>query len=175
MLACRLPLTIGLASDCYSEQDAAEGLGFTELSWDNWSNEEEQPSSLYKIWDELTDEEEKAAEYLGYTQFIWDTQQPPAAQKFWSDLTEPEIIAATALGYTELNWDNMSGEEEQPPSNSKTWDLMTDEELTSLEVLGYTETNFGNWPMPLPDSMSTPWHELTTCGEILSLTHPSLQ
>lgn len=50
---------------CDSERDAAKALGFTKVSWDNWSGEEPQPASLEKRWDELTDEEREGAKKTG--------------------------------------------------------------------------------------------------------------
>ena len=88
-----LALTLALPSACNSEQAAVVALGFTQVSWDNMSGEEPQPSSwMYKFWDELTDNEKAAVTLLGYSQVSWDNDsgsepQPASAYKGWSELT----------------------------------------------------------------------------------------
>ena len=85
-------------SDCITEREAAQILGYTGATWDNMSGEEPQPASSDKFWAELTDEEKEAAGVLGYTRLIWDTQPPPAGSKYWADLTDDEKSAAEDLG-----------------------------------------------------------------------------
>ena len=165
-----------LSLECYSEQDAAKVLGFTQSTWDNLSGKEPQPFSLDKVWDELTNEERAGAEALGYIGLVWDTQPPRAARVSWSELSVTEQTAVKVLGYTELSWDNLSGIEVQPESGVKSWSEMTVQELTALEILGYTDTNWDNWPLPLPESAMKVWKDLSTdCGEIPPLTHPPLR
>ena len=71
------------------EQAAAKVLGYTQVSWDNISGEEKQPSSTEKYWDELTEQERAAAITLGYTRPMWDKDKklPPAMEKHWAELT----------------------------------------------------------------------------------------
>ena len=78
-------------SDCKSEQAAAGVLGFTQVSWDDLSGQELQPSSVDKYWTNLTDSERAAAVVLGYTQTTWDNEsgsepQPASADKQWFQL-----------------------------------------------------------------------------------------
>ena len=79
-------------SGCNSEQAAAEALGYTQVSWDNLSGKEKQPSSIDKHWSELTDKEKAAAVVLGYSATSWDDEsgsepQPASADKHWAELT----------------------------------------------------------------------------------------
>ena len=67
-------------------------LGYTQVSWDNLSGQEQQPWSSDKFWASLTDNEESAAVLLGYTQKAWDNesgseQQPHSSFKSWRELT----------------------------------------------------------------------------------------
>ena len=67
-------------------------LGYTRLSWDNFSGEEVQPLTSLKSWAMLTKNEKAAAKLLGYTKRSWDNtsgfeQQPASYSKFWDDLT----------------------------------------------------------------------------------------
>ena len=70
---------------CTDEQKAAGVLGYTQVSWDDESGKEPQPSSTDKGWVQLSDKERAAAVSLGYTQAIWD--QPAAVSKYWDGLT----------------------------------------------------------------------------------------
>ena len=78
--------------DCNSEQKAAVVLGYTEVSWDNLSGKEPQPTSFETYWAALTEQEKEAAVVLGYNSNIWDNEsgsepQPASANKHWSKLT----------------------------------------------------------------------------------------
>ena len=146
-------------------------LGFTEVTWDNCSGEEPQPAAVRKTWDELTDDERTAVEYLGFIKLSWDTRAPSSSTKTWAALTDDERTAATDFGYTETNWDNLSGEELQPPAANKYWSEMGVEEIVSLSVLGYTQTNWDNWPCEPPcepAAFTKQWRQLTSCGEYSS-------
>ena len=75
-----------------SEQVAAEVLGYTQVSWENLSGNEPQPSSHKKSWSELRHSERVAAVLLGYTGKVWDNEsgsepQPASADKQWSELS----------------------------------------------------------------------------------------
>ena len=48
-------------------QDAASKLGFTSDMWDN----DEWPSSTDKWWDDISDENKKALNTLGYSKYDW--------------------------------------------------------------------------------------------------------
>ena len=67
-------------------------MGYTQVSWNNTSRDEELPASIYKYWANLTESEQTAAELLGYTATIWDNDsgsepQPASASKLWHELT----------------------------------------------------------------------------------------
>jgi len=56
-------------------------------------------------WGELTNENKKAAENLGYTTNLWSSGKPPPVYSLsWENLAEQERAAATTLGYRESNW-----------------------------------------------------------------------
>ena len=80
------------ATDCNSEQAAAKSLGYTQITWDDASGQENEPSSVDKAWNKLTTEEKSAAVDLGFTGKTWDNEsgkekQPASENKHWSDLT----------------------------------------------------------------------------------------
>ena len=122
---------------------------------------------MRKTWDELTEEERTAAEYLGFIKLSWDTRPPSSSTKTWAALTDDERTAATDFGYTETNWDNLSGEELQPPAANKYWSDMGVEEIVSLTALGYTQTNWDNCPRE-PEAFTKQWRQLTPCSKYSS-------
>ena len=84
-------LILSLLSACVSERAAAMALGFTQVSWDNESGEEQQPLTGFLTWAVLTDEEKAAASVLGYTatnwnDLSWSAAQPTAVDKAWAEL-----------------------------------------------------------------------------------------
>ena len=59
-----------------------------------------------KEWSDLTDDQRKAAEFLGYTNKKWSNDtRLPVEDKDWDELTEAQQEAAATLGYTEESWD----------------------------------------------------------------------
>ena len=77
---------------CVSERAALIMLGYTQVSWDNESDEEQQPLASFLSWAALTDEEKAAGKLLGYTAANWDNlsgsePQPAVLEKLWSELT----------------------------------------------------------------------------------------
>ena len=67
-------------------------LGYTEVSWNNFSGKEQLPWSAIKFWSSLTVNEKAAVVVLGYTQASWDNNsgsvpQPASATKTWAMLT----------------------------------------------------------------------------------------
>ena len=97
-------------------------MGYTSITWDNWSGTEKQPDSVFKKWADLTDEERSAVIVLGYTRGRWDNKSPASNTKYWSQLSDLEKEAAETFGYNEKTWDNLSGEEKSPMSSSTAWD-----------------------------------------------------
>ncbi|MGD0563988.1 MAG: hypothetical protein ABSA66_12940 [Roseiarcus sp.] len=61
-------------------------------------------------WKDLSDDERKTWQTLGWTQAMWDSDDPkvaaPSDFKAWSDLSDDERNAAQKLGYNERNWDS---------------------------------------------------------------------
>ncbi|GFH56067.1 hypothetical protein CTEN210_12543 [Chaetoceros tenuissimus] len=57
-------------------------------------------------WDELPADVKAAAEKLGYTKKIWDSDgEPDECDEYWKDLTAEQQAAAKLLGYTAATWD----------------------------------------------------------------------
>ena len=85
--------TIALhASGCQSELNAARMLGYTQVTWDDYTGEERQPASLKKFWHMLTAGEKAGANALGYTQKVWDDRsskemRPASHTMNWAELT----------------------------------------------------------------------------------------
>ena len=65
-------------------------LGYTQVSWDNKSGKEKQPSSSKRHWGDLTHSESVAAVALGYTGARWDKggkkDESASAEKYWAEL-----------------------------------------------------------------------------------------
>ncbi len=60
-------------------------------------------------WRDMSDDEKKAWETLGWTWQMWDAEeagpQPPSSSKGWVELSEDERAAARRLGYKRRTWD----------------------------------------------------------------------
>ena len=91
--------------------------------------------------------EQDAARVLGFTSVTWDNlsgseQQPTTIEKSWVDLTDDERAAAMVLGFTRPVWDTL---------------------VAALLLLGLDQPNWDNGG--LPESLSKPWSQLSSCGE----------
>ena len=80
-----------LPAGCVDEQAAAAVLGYTQVTWDNESGNENPPASSNKYWAELNDQEKQAVMDMGYTAKSWDNDsgsepQPASADKYWNQL-----------------------------------------------------------------------------------------
>ena len=67
-------------------------LGYSQVSWDNESGEEQQPVTQFLSWAALTDDEKAAGTLLGYNATRWDNvsrseAEPAVVDKSWSELT----------------------------------------------------------------------------------------
>ena len=87
-----LPYLVVFPSGCQSELAAAKALGYTQVSWDDVSGNENQPSVGSKSWSQLTAQEKALLTFLGYTAKAWDNvsgeeKQPASWEKPWSDLS----------------------------------------------------------------------------------------
>ena len=56
-----------------NQKQAAILLGYTQVSWDNTSGKEAQPTSASKKWTDLTTVEKSSATALGYKEQAWGT------------------------------------------------------------------------------------------------------
>ena len=89
---CNLSYPVALPSACISEQAAAKALGYTQVSWEDVSGKERQPSHTDKSWLQLTAQEKAALTVLGYTAKTWNDvsgkeTQPASASKTWGKLS----------------------------------------------------------------------------------------
>ena len=67
-------------------------MGYTQITWDNESGNENEPSIVDKSWSEMTAQEKAALTVLGFTAKIWDNysgrEEPPASwEKSWTRLS----------------------------------------------------------------------------------------
>ena len=67
-------------------------VGYSQVSWDDDSGEEQQPLASFLSWAALTDREKAAGALLGYTATSWDNlsgseSQPAVGDKAWAELT----------------------------------------------------------------------------------------
>lgn len=106
---------------------AVKALGFTEDSWNNG----DWPACENKWFEDLTQEERRAAETLGWTKEAWDSQ---FKQHDWRELPENIRRAAVAAGYTEEKWKH----NERPKNLDKSWNELEEEDKQHMNVLGYT-------------------------------------
>ena len=87
-----LPYLVAFPSGCQSELAAAKALGYTQVSWDNESGNENQPSIDDKSWSEISAQEKALLTFFGYTEKTWDNEsgeeeRPASWEKPWSDLS----------------------------------------------------------------------------------------
>ena len=87
-----LPYLVVFPSGCVSEQAAAKALGYTQITWDDESQNEKQPSHTDNSWSDMTVKEKALLKILGYTAKTWDNvsgkeEQPAAASTIWDDLS----------------------------------------------------------------------------------------
>ena len=66
-------------------------LGYTQVTLDNVSGEEQQPWTSIKYWSSLTVNEQGAALLLGYSPNTWDNSlstglKPESTYKYWDEL-----------------------------------------------------------------------------------------
>ena len=92
MVSCLIdmhsPLAVTDLPGCISQQAAAMALGYTQVSWDNESGEEQQPLASFLSWAALTDEEKAAGTLLRYTATSWDNLSgSEVVDKSWRELT----------------------------------------------------------------------------------------
>lgn len=70
------------------------------------SNGHTSIARLKAWWEELTGDEKRAAERLGWSKDTWEAGAAPATGVGgWATLNNPEMLAAVALGYDQEVWD----------------------------------------------------------------------
>ena len=107
-----------------------ETLGFTEADWPNgW------PETEGKNFEDLTEEEQKAAETLGYDATSWNTFYEG---KEWDELPADVQKAAGIAGFTKETWDAS----EWPEATSKAWDDLEEDVQKAMMVLGYVKNEW---------------------------------
>ena len=84
-------------------------MGYTQVTWDDASGQETEPSSADKAWDELTTEEKSAAADLGFTGKTWDNEsgkekQPASEYKTWAELNVCGKFVPSSQARHTSNW-----------------------------------------------------------------------
>jgi len=116
-------------------QNAVIALGFNATTWD----ESGRPASESKWWEDLSPEERKAAETLGWDIKAWDDKYE---ESNFGDLPPHVAKAATAIGFTAEMWDG----NRLPGFEHKCWKELSEKEQIALNVLGWTEWKWDHSP-----------------------------
>lgn len=136
-----------LLSEGYSEVvDALQILGYDAVKWDSGYEED-------RDWSELTEFEQTAAEYLCYSEPLWNGDPlpwnvkratpakdaneacPEIDTKTWDELTKQQRFSAQILKYDRETWDSDEGNS----VTSLSWDSLSDRMRVAGEALGYRE------------------------------------
>ncbi|KAL7444225.1 hypothetical protein ACHAXM_009495 [Skeletonema potamos] len=136
---------------------AAIRLGYTQSSWsDNEDNPTEQ-----KTWNELSPEEQSAANVLGYNEIIWthittaenddddsDDEDDSGNDRIdtfndlrWDALPSDARQAAEILNFTPTSWD----EDAANSLMEKDWEELSDDQKRAAILLGYDQNMWGKW------------------------------
>ena len=121
----------------HHHQASAKTLGYDEALW----NGNGQIPIENKDWEELSDEQKKAAEVLGFDEDEWDDSDdegPRYEDVDWKHLLPDVKAAAIELGYTEEMWDSESSDKKLDIED-KDWDELTQKERDLLKIIGYNE------------------------------------
>ncbi len=162
---------------------AALKLGYTQTSW----CEDEGNPIEQKKWNDLSSEEQSAANVLGYNELIWthittaenddedsvssydgvddsddeDDSENDRIETFnelrWESLPSDAKRAAEILNFTQTMWN----EDAVNPLLEKEWEELTDEQQRAAIILGYDENAWGDcsW-MNCSSDISNSSHEL---------------
>ena len=72
-----------------------------------------------EFWSDLTPDEKRAAENLGFDEELWEEGGvPPSCRLLWADLSDDLLAAAMTLGYDPVAWDY-----EVPPRAARRLDM----------------------------------------------------
>lgn len=122
------------------EKTAAEGVGWTETTWD------EPGSAPFEAlsWSSLDEMQRGFLTELGYTEEIYDCYINHYDDYDWAELvTEGVSVHWEALGWSEASW---NGDIDPPASNDMDWaDLMSDE-VAAAESLCYFQETWDGLP-----------------------------
>ena len=89
----------------FLQRQAAQGLGFTQTSWNKREHQESQDPACDKSWADLSDTERAWALQLGVkSKNAWDNGTAPVWSKAWRKLSNAERKAAERLGFDEASW-----------------------------------------------------------------------
>lgn len=108
-----------------SAKNAAKKLGFDQDGWDN----EGWPSCEENWWEDLTPDEQKAAQDLGWDIHAWDGKYDVD----WESLPVDIRKCAKSIGFTPELW----GEDEWPDALYKSWEDLSAKQKRGLHALGY--------------------------------------
>mmetsp|Transcript_36906 Transcript_36906/g.41219 ORF Transcript_36906/g.41219 Transcript_36906/m.41219 type:complete len:1044 (+) Transcript_36906:450-3581(+) len=139
---------------------AALCLGYNKETW----GVDGEPPANDKKWDELTSDEQTAAEFLGYDSRKWavvHSRDFSVLKDDWASLSKEAKSAAKVLGYTATIWKQNGS----VPAEDKDWNELKKKERAAARILGYTEEN---WSEADDESDSTPKLIDTTSSRNLS-------
>jgi hypothetical protein len=106
-------------------------LGYDKNKWDN----SEEVDCQWEHWEDLTDEQRKAAKIIGWEETAWDSHYRWTE---WDELPKLQKKAARVAGYTEDNWqDWVEGLDEW-------WEDLGHKEKQGLAVMGWTKYTWDN-------------------------------
>ncbi len=127
-----------------------------------WENDEE-PQLGEKAWNELTEDEQRAAALLGFDHKKWDMDGDThisSNYKYesyeWRDLPNEVKKAALAIGYTESIWNN----DGELPLKRTEWSELTLEQKESAHVVGYDQRRWDNASSAIPSFSDFAWQDL---------------
>ena len=111
---------------------AAEAIGYTE---EKWNSGEFVDVSYYHWWD-LSEDQKKNLEILGWEETAWEEKYQWTE---WKDLPKLQKKAAKIAGYTEDTWQgHVDGLDEW-------WNDLSKEKREAMCVFGWTEAKWDDW------------------------------
>jgi hypothetical protein len=108
---------------------ACEELGYNAEKWDN----SEDIDATWKSWWDLTEDEKKNLEILGWEETAWEYQYQWTE---WKDLPKLQKKAAKVAGYTEDNW------QEWVEGLDTWWEDLGKDEKEAMCVMGWTQSTW---------------------------------
>ena len=135
-------------------QNALTQFGWTQSSWD----QKDYPDDYLKGWDDLSEEQLEAADYLCWFREIWDQAPltswsgaawPTQRYWLWENLGEEEQNDLQSVGYTAANW-NLPGDPSAEIEYTA-WEELTPSQVDTLTWYGFYETQWNCYMLHYSD------------------------